>query len=37
MQDLEDQAQNQRSAASSHYEEVLQTRTRMDGINSKYS
>ena len=37
MQDLEDQAQNQRSAASSHYEELLQTRTRLDGLNSKYS
>ena len=37
MQDLEDQAQNQRSAASSHYEELLQTRTRLDGLSSKYS
>lgn len=36
MEDLEDQAQKQRSAASSHYEELLQARTRLDGYNSKF-
>lgn len=37
VQDLEDQATKQRSTASSHYEELLQARTRLDGYNSKLS
>lgn len=37
MQELEDQAQKQRSTATTHYEELLQARTRLDGFNTKLS
>lgn len=37
IEDLEQSALKQRSAASSNYEELLQARTRLDGFNSKIS
>jgi len=35
VQDLEDQARKQRSAASAAYEELMQSRNRFDGFNSR--
>ncbi|KAI9555121.1 lamin-like protein [Daphnia sinensis] len=37
VQDLEEQMKKQRSAASSHYEEVIQTRARLNDCNLKLS
>lgn len=37
VQDLEEQMKKQRSAASSHYEELIQTRSRLNDCNLKLS
>lgn len=35
VQDLEEQTRNQRSAASTAYEELMQSRNRVDGFTSR--
>lgn len=37
IQNLEEQAAAQRNASNTHYEELLQARTKLDGYNSKMS